>query len=435
MSGFLNDSCGFESDRPSDINFDTAVRLPGGGSTCDIFRTRWQRRDVFVKRLKEELRSKPIYLDALDKEFDIGVTLNHPSLPQYREFGGDYIVMDYIDGMTLADMIQRNDPWLADEKHIVRLLRELVEVVDYLHRHNVVHCDIKPDNIILTANGKNLVLIDFDKSYTDALSDTSGHPGKYGLPSVAKGRFAIDFNGIGMIAQSLKANVRGFKFSRYRRFVKTCFSADADCEKLTAILAYSPSGSRIGAISAAVGICVVAGLGLIYFLKQTDANPEQDSVTDSVVVGVPGDSAMEVIDEPAVAEPTVNHPVAPAQAPSVAATVADEQGDIEERFAILCYEVEPLFNELITELNRLDSLKSDTAQTRNELLEHWNRYSDLNHKNIGVVMDKTRSIFFDVSLEELGNYLSATPGYKQYTSRYKEVTEAYHHELDRRLNR
>lgn len=129
-------------------------------------------------------------------------------------------------------MIKRKDPWLSKEKNIVTMLSELVDVVDYLHRHNVVHCDIKPDNIMITANTRNLVLIDFDKSYTDALGDTSGHPAKYGLTADEKGRVAIDFRAIGMLVEKLKASVHGFKFRGYKRFVKTCYGPDVNCEDL-----------------------------------------------------------------------------------------------------------------------------------------------------------------------------------------------------------
>ena len=69
---------GFENDRISDsgpIDFAAARRLDRSGSTCDVFVTRYQRRRVFIKRLKQEYRTNTVYLAALDKEFDLGV--NH----------------------------------------------------------------------------------------------------------------------------------------------------------------------------------------------------------------------------------------------------------------------------------------------------------------------------------------------------------------------
>ena len=240
MSRFISEKPNSEESFLREIDFEDAIRLPDGGSTCDIFRTRWHRREVFVKRLKEEYRTNPLYLDALDKEYEIGVRLNHPALPDYREFHRDYIVMDYIDGETLANMIKRNDPWLKNEKNIIRMLRELVEITDYLHRHNVTHCDIKPDNIMITANNHNVVLIDLDKCYTDSFNDTSGDPSRYGLSLCETGRIAIDFHGIGRVVEMLKKKITDFRFRKYNKFTSECRSKECSADKLLEILDYAP---------------------------------------------------------------------------------------------------------------------------------------------------------------------------------------------------
>lgn len=185
---------GFDNEIISDggpIDFDAAKRLERRGSTCDVYVTRYHGRRVFVKRLKEKFRANSVYRAALDKEFELGVTLRHKSLPEYREYHDDYIVMDYIDGVTLAEVIKCDTKgetsasnasrWLKRPENLRRMLKEIIEVTGYLHRHNIVHCDIKPDNIILTDGTFNLMLIDFDKSYTSWLDDTSGSPSIYGV--------------------------------------------------------------------------------------------------------------------------------------------------------------------------------------------------------------------------------------------------------------
>ena len=277
MSQFINQTDDYSSEFTTGIYFDDAVKLPGGGSTCDIFKTRWQRRDVFVKRLKEGLRSKPLYLDALDKEYEIGVSLKHPSLPDYREFHRYYIVIDYIDGLTLTEMMNRRDTWLSGEKHIYSMLRQLVEVVAYLHRHNVVHCDIKPDNIMITANGHNLVLVDFDKCYTDALNDTSGNPTKYGVAVEDAGSIAIDFHGIAKVVEKLKANVSGFKFRKYKEFVKACYSPDITCDELMELLASGtrrPTVKTLPVMVAAFIFAMVLAIILYFTGRNIERRPE-----------------------------------------------------------------------------------------------------------------------------------------------------------------
>ena len=113
MSQFLSDSSDYNAERVADIDFASAVRLPQEGSASEVYKTRWHRRTVLVKRLKEEFRDSPLHLDALEKEYEIGVTLSHPSLPTYLAFDRDYIVMEYVDGDTLASMLKKDDPWLS----------------------------------------------------------------------------------------------------------------------------------------------------------------------------------------------------------------------------------------------------------------------------------------------------------------------------------
>lgn len=225
------------------IDFSKATKLLGGGSTCDIYITTLHRRKVFVKRIKEELRDMPVYRAAFDKEYDIGVNLKHKSLPEYREFGGDYIVMDYIEGSTLADLIKNKDLWLTKEKNIIKILQDLLDVIDYLHQHNIVHCDIKADNIMITAGIRNLMLIDLDKCYTDWFNDTSGAASKFGLSLEKTGNVTLDFHGIGQIVELLIKTVTALKSKRLYIFKECCFKDNVDIDELKSLL--EPPKSQI----------------------------------------------------------------------------------------------------------------------------------------------------------------------------------------------
>lgn len=184
------------------IDFGRARKLTHAGSTCNTYECVIQRRRVFVKRLKPEFRDNPLYRAAFDKEYDLGVGLSHCSLPRYVAIGDDYIVMDYIEGETLGELIRRDDERLKDKRFVDKLLSELIDVVEYLHRHQVVHCDLKPDNIIVSPyDAQPLTLVDFDKAYTSWLSDTAGNPAKYNCETCADGQ--VDFKGICAIAELL----------------------------------------------------------------------------------------------------------------------------------------------------------------------------------------------------------------------------------------
>lgn len=342
----------------ADIDWDGAERLPTGGSTCDIFRTRWQRREVVVKRLKPELADKPIYLDAMEKEFEVGVGLTHPSLPHYRELHRTFIVMDFIDGVTLAEMLAANDAWLRSRGNAMKLLRQLVEVVDYLHRHNVTHCDIKTDNIMVTSNGKNLVLIDLDKCYTDAINDTPGHPGRFGLPLDKAGGMAVDFHGIALVAEAIGAALPRHLL---RRFVKACRVENAGCETLSALLDSPRRGRWVGWLAAPAAIAAVAAIWVSNQSNQSNQSDlsvqsVQSELPESVGLGELGDSSK----KPTVSETPVSR--------------EDIHATAQQKAAVLDGMVMDAFRELHAGLDHLESLRADTTTTaeafRQSLVHH-----------------------------------------------------------------
>lgn len=441
MSQFLNNIDDRAADNVPAIDFDRAVRLPGGGSTCDIYRTRWQRREVFVKRLKEPFRAKPLYLDAFDKEFDIGVGLNHPSLPEYREFHRDYIIMDYIDGTTLAEMISSNDPWLSDERHILQMLRQLVEVVDYLHRHNVVHCDIKPDNIMITANGRNLVLIDFDKSYTDALNDTSGDPSRYGLPATLTGSADIDFRGIAGVVEKLKASVAGFRLRRYSRFVKTCNSPGANCEELYAILDYTPGArfrkAALIAAASATLLCVVA-LWLLSSLHGKDtphaatAAPEHYVASDSGALYITTETPPSRQSDAPLTE-TDGTPAKAANTEPVAITQQELHDDAKKKAAILDRRVTPMMTELHAGLDRLKKLTADSSLTGQQLLDEIRRHVDKEDEYCSETYEILMETFPGTTERAAWRILSYSKAYTGYKRRAAVEEADYRREYERRF--
>lgn len=373
MSQFIDDDSDFRVEEPGAIDFNEAVKLPGGGSTCHIYRTRWQRREVFVKRLKEPLRTKPLYLDAFDKEFETGVGLRHPSLPEYRELHRDYIVMDYIDGATLADMIRKRDPWLTSEKNIVKMLRQLVDVVGYLHCHNVTHCDIKPSNIMITARNRNLVLVDLDKCYTDALNDSSGDPAKYGVAADLPGDVAIDFQGIAMTVERLKESVEGFRFRRYQRFVDACRSADATTDQLVSILDYNPSAAcraRALIIVAAAALAIIGAAVVYLCTSHADSEPAPSTIPEPTApqpaIAEPEKDAAEPTVEPLTIEPKTS-PVVEQD---------DLHAEARAKAKILDRRIKPMYDDLLANLDRLQQIKEDPTLTADQLLEALRSHGD-----------------------------------------------------------
>ena len=218
------------------IDFTSATKLKNGGSTCDIYRIRIGSRLVFIKKLKEEYRGNPLYMSAFRKEYDVATSLSHRCLPWYYDCTDEYITMNYVDGQTIAEMVKKKDRWLADKENVKKVLRDLLDVISYLHDRNVIHCDIKSDNIMLTYGSHNLYLIDFDKCYTSWFNNTAGAAEKYELPEESRKSPLMDFRGIGKILDTLSKKLPGFPTETFMKFSEECKSRTATVDKLLKLL-------------------------------------------------------------------------------------------------------------------------------------------------------------------------------------------------------
>ena len=399
MSQFLNDGLKHGSDFSSEIDFDAAELLEDGGSTCEIYRTRWQRHTVFVKRLKEEYRAAPIYLDALDKEYDIGVRLKHESLPTYLHFHRDYIVMEYIDGKTLAQLIGTKDQWLGKEQNVRRVLKELVQVVGYLHRQGVVHCDIKPDNILITNNGRNLVLADFDKCYTDSLDDPSGHPAKFGLSVDKVGRTALDFRGIAHVAKSTKASFPKLKLKWLDKFLQSCIREDITIDRLLEILEEKNHPRKKLWSVGLVVLLAISGIGTFMFMSKSK---QQENTAPKEDIDVEAPFMEENMVEPISQE-----------------TIIEEAS---RRAAALDQRISPYFEELTAVLDSIAVMKQDGNINRDLLIEKWTKLSEKEDEYKNEAYEILKDMYPDITSErELWRILSQSKVLTTYNRRYEEV--------------
>ena len=197
-----------ESSEFSDIqqSFPDAELLPVGGSTCDCYRVKLYGKLHFMKRLKPELRTDPRYVSALQKEFETGYRLDHPHLVRYVSKGDGYLMTEYVDGLTLGAFIEENPAYFKSVQNANRFLTQLLEVVGYLHQHQIVHLDLKPSNILITRIGHDVKLADLGYCYTDTYTDTMGRTDKYAAPEQMHGEQVdarTDIYAIGKLMESL----------------------------------------------------------------------------------------------------------------------------------------------------------------------------------------------------------------------------------------
>ncbi len=166
-SGFVGEAVPYDGENV--FTGITPVYTSASGPSC-LYRASRYGRLHMLKAIKPGCGGNPLYGQILRKEFSIGYQLDHPNI--CRTLGwekveglGQCIVMEYVDGRTLTDCMRQPgfSPELARN-----ILKQLCAALEYLHGKQLVHRDIKPDNILITYNGNNVKLIDFGLSDGDA---------------------------------------------------------------------------------------------------------------------------------------------------------------------------------------------------------------------------------------------------------------------------
>jgi TonB family protein len=119
-------------------------------------------RPVAVKVLKESELLTPAereqYRARFRHEAEAAGRLNHPDIVQVYDIGPSYIVMEFVEGHTLAGLLRAGATLAAGQ--IASLILRVADAVDYAHRNGIVHRDIKPGNIMLTGDG-GIKVMDF----------------------------------------------------------------------------------------------------------------------------------------------------------------------------------------------------------------------------------------------------------------------------------
>lgn len=202
----------------------TIEQLGYQGATSDTYSVKLYGKLHFLKRLKAEHVNDIRYQEAFLKEFETGYRLEHQGLPRYISKTGDGILMEYVDGETLTERIARN-PSYFNQKNTKKFILQLLDVVQYLHAHQILHLDLKPDNILLTRIGNDVKLIDLGCCYTDTFTDTQGHTKGYAAPEQLRGEAIderTDIYAIGKIIESLPGHYI------YNKVIAQCI---AECPK------------------------------------------------------------------------------------------------------------------------------------------------------------------------------------------------------------
>ena len=168
--------------------------------------------------------SLPGQTSLLRREYDISCNLQHPYILTPLRYSedtpvGPAIVMEYVEGCTLTEFVAKGQP----HEILRRLLAEILDAVDYLHKKGLIHNDLKPDNILVSNIGSHIRIIDFGLSDKDAeyLIKRLGGTDGSSAPEVIEDNPDVPFTASSDV-WSLGYIIRIMFPSRYKGIVRKC---------------------------------------------------------------------------------------------------------------------------------------------------------------------------------------------------------------------
>lgn len=389
------------------------------GATCNTFLTRYYGKLVLVKEIKPEYAGNVNYRTLFRKEFETGFSLNHPAIPRYLKLGEQdgkvYIMEEYVDGSTLTDFVKSDADYFHDPVNADRFARQLLAALHYLHQHQVLFLDLKPDNILITRIGHDVRLVDLGFAFVSGYPETAGLTPSFAAPE-QRGKQKVDERTdiwlYGRILQYVGVP------AIYNKVVARCMEAHpcdryADMEQLLHSLPPSPrSRCRSKLIVALSVMLLMIIIGLCVLLVPSASHPKQEGYStkraDSARL-IPAKQPQSVKAQPMAT--TVDHlPDAPstkdqAVRPSAQPTQESSSPNTEQQRMLT-----DLHSMMDRAFNRYLAVLRDSTFDNIGWTSRVSKYEEETTKGKNAIIRKYPNISEQYINEQYGRYMSKTVG-------------------------
>ena len=165
----------------------TIVNVIGIGGMATVYGAYDQvsGRSVAIKMMNKKMEHNARQIKLFVNESTALSLLSHPNIVQVYNTvitnSTKYIIMEYVDGITLKKHIDHRGA--LPEREVIYYASQILSALDYIHSRGIVHCDIKPQNIILLPNG-SIKVADFGIARLDAMLDRSNEKSDTALGTV-----------------------------------------------------------------------------------------------------------------------------------------------------------------------------------------------------------------------------------------------------------
>ena len=296
-SGFVagfGGECGFSGvQHDSGFSNISEVYVSKSGFSRLLSAVRYGKR-YMLKCLKPDFAFTPVYRQALMKEFEIGLQLDHPnicrtiSMEPVEELG-ECIVMEYVDGENLETAVTSGT---FTEEKARKIAAQLLDAMEYMHAKQTVHRDIKPSNIMVTHRGGDVKLIDFGLSDSETFcvlkipAGTRGYIAPEQLQPNAISSPSADIYSFGKVLEYMAEAVRSKQLVRVGRKCATadCAHRPADIAQVRLLMAdKGRSLAMVNVLLIALALVLIVIIGVMMSKRQT--TPADAVNADTVSAG------------------------------------------------------------------------------------------------------------------------------------------------------
>lgn len=283
------ESSEFENDKLESSTADEIVLYTSKNTVVKKFRTfgKWQ----ISKEIASEFAFDAKHRQSLNQEFEIGFQLDHPNIVRYidkkeDENGVPRLVMEYIDGFTLRELI--DGKMSVSQREFDSIFSSILSALAYLHRQQIYHLDIKPENIIVTHKEHIAKLIDFGFAVTGSNENTLGTSKKYVAPEFSERTDDItgktDMYAFAKTMQEFAGRKSLSLSKRQKRIIKSALQQDVS-QRITAdkALALLQKPKRKG-LFLVILLVVLVVVGLMFVMLRKEQKTESPQIIHDTVV-------------------------------------------------------------------------------------------------------------------------------------------------------
>lgn len=239
-----------------------------------LFTASYKGRKVILKTLKEEFAADEQARKELQKEYETTSQLDHRFIRKALGLEdvqslGQCLVLEFIEGKSLAEHVRVGT---LSEKEIKSILCDLCDGLNHMHRRGIIHCDLKPENVMVTAADCRAKIIDIGSPEKQYNSDRelAIKENEFIAPELIKGEEADQRSDVYSLGKIIEFVVERNMLNQYRSVATHCtqFSREQRFDDITEVRSYITKGYSVVKLILIIAALVAIGAAAYVYVPK-----------------------------------------------------------------------------------------------------------------------------------------------------------------------